>query len=158
MEYDVKVTEESTFTNPDEVGACVPMVNISGVGLRLPKNTQVDIGLNPRTRVEGDDDVALFVNPATNRKEGVGESDVGMAGLLGADKKHGVGAGTQHEGAGKQLMLAQSGTQATSGDFESLVKDSLEGNENKDAMLENVGPLEEAQVGVTEAPDKGGQG
>ncbi|KAI8568164.1 hypothetical protein RHMOL_Rhmol02G0176100 [Rhododendron molle] len=132
-------------------------------GLRQPRDTQVDIGLKPQTRdgVEGDDDVKLFADPTTNRKKGVGESDAGIAGLLGAEKRH---------GKGQELCMRVQAFNASSvwytsniRGFRIPVEDSLGVDESIEAELDNVGPkvapflaLKEAQLVVAKAYDKGG--
>ncbi|KAG5524364.1 hypothetical protein RHGRI_031132 [Rhododendron griersonianum] len=129
--YEVKVTEESSFVNPEEVELCTGKVK------KPPMESRPETHF--REGMEGDDDVEAYSNPAANRIGGLGGSVAGIAGVLGTDKVHDGIIGSQLKIADMHLMPELSSTQAPSGDFESVVEDSVEALERGVIELGVVG-------------------
>lgn len=125
--YDVKVTESSSFINPEEV-SCSQFVSTrveeKALGDAVMKN-------QPRKEKAVDDDVGRFPAGELNRWK---MTDVGwdnVAGKVGSER-----GGSKHESAGVHLMPVNPRSHACLDDFESRVEDSVDINVEDSVGLE----------------------
>lgn len=127
--YDVEVTEDSTFVNPDEVEDFASRVNFCQEKPR--REASMESGSNAGK--DDDNDVEGHKVDTANRKEVVSEGDSTTRGvaLHGKDKEHDGFGGSKYAMVGKHLMLEKTSTPALFANFESQVEDSggyLEGD------------------------------
>lgn len=148
--YDVKILEESSFFNPDEVNP--------GNGLEERRHLQRKDGMEEeeKEKEEEDDDVIQsFEEGETNGKVRVGEhlrlnTVAELAVVHGEDQVlDGVG-GPKPNFTDKHLMLDRASVLAGSEDFESVVGDSVGLDEG---IIGRPGPLAQAVVVSDSSPN-----